>query len=215
MADALCAALKRRGYEVLKATTAAAALAVPPVDVVLLDLGLPDRDGIDVCRAMRSRSDTAIIAVTARGEVTDRVQGLRNGFDDYVVKPFSMVELEARIEAVLRRAKPRLSGAMNVGPLRIDPDTGEAWRDGSPLALARKEFALLLALARCPGAVVGRERLLIDVWQSTWSGGRTLDVHMSSLRSKLGAPPLIETVRGIGFRLAVPSPAADTSAGRP
>jgi DNA-binding response OmpR family regulator len=205
VADALTIALRRRGYEVFHATTGSAALAAPAADLVLLDLGLPDRDGIEVCRTLRARGDVAIIAVTARSDEYDRVHGLRCGADDYVVKPFSIAELQARIDAVLRRARPRPGGVLSAGPLRVDLTTHQVTRDGSPIALTRKEFDLLAALARDPGALVHRDRLLIEVWHSAWRGtGRTLDVHMATLRAKLGSPVLIETVRGVGYRLAVP-----------
>jgi DNA-binding response OmpR family regulator len=206
LADALAAALRRRGYEVLHAATAAVALTAPQVDLVLLDLGLPDRDGVGVCRTLRARYGVAVIAVTARGEVHERVRGLRAGFDDYVVKPFSMAELEARIEAVLRRATPRPAGVLDLGPLRIDLDARIVTRDLRPVTLTRKEFELLAVLGRDAGAVVRRERLQIEVWGTSVRGGRTLDVHMASLRAKLGAPSLIDTLRGVGYRLAVPEP---------
>jgi len=206
LADALTIALRRQGYQVQRATTVAAALVAPAVDLVLLDLGLPDGDGVQVCRELRRRGDVAIIAVTARGEERDKVLGLRAGADDYLVKPFSMAELQARIEAVLRRARPRPDPVVAAGPLLVDLGQHEVTRDGRPVALTRKEFGLLAALVRQPGQVVERERLLLEVWGTSWRGaGRTLDVHMASLRGKLGDPPVVVTVRGVGYRLAVPA----------
>jgi DNA-binding response OmpR family regulator len=196
--------LQRRGYDVEHAATATAALAAAPCDLVLLDLGLPDGDGVDVCRQLRARSEhLGIIAVTARGEERDKVTGLRGGADDYVVKPFSMAELQARIEALLRRsvrqAPPR--EVVEAGPLRIDLAARAVHLDGTPIPLTRKEFDVLASLARQPGVALSRERILLDVWQTTWSGKHTLEVHVASLRAKLGRPELVETVRGVGYRL--------------
>ncbi|MEV4280394.1 response regulator transcription factor [Actinoplanes xinjiangensis] len=197
--------LQRRGYAVEHAATATAALEAAPCDLVLLDLNLPDGDGIDVCRALRARSEhLGIIAVTARGEERDRVTGLRVGADDYVVKPFSMAELQARIEALLRRTvrqSPVAGGIIEVGPIRIDPAARTVEVDGEPRTLTRKEFDILGSLARQPGVAMSRERIMLDVWQTTWSGKHTLEVHVASLRAKLGDPGLVETVRGVGYRL--------------
>jgi DNA-binding response OmpR family regulator len=203
-AAALETALRQRGYDVVRAPTAAAALAAPPVDIVLLDLGLPDRDGIDVCKEMRRRGDVPIIAVTARGEERERVLGLRSGADDYVVKPFGPAELQARIEAVMRRSvrAPVIPEAMRVGSLVVDVHARRVTVDGREISLTRKEFDLLAALARQPGGAVTRDQLLTEVWHTTWAGSvRTVEVHVASLRSKLGDPGLVETVRGIGYRL--------------
>jgi DNA-binding response OmpR family regulator len=197
--------LQRRGYAVEHAATATAALEAAPCDLVLLDLNLPDGDGIDVCRALRARSEhLGIIAVTARGEEWDRVTGLRVGADDYVVKPFSMAELQARIEALLRRTvrqSPVAGGIVEVGPVRIDPAARSVEMNGEPVTLTRKEFDILSSLARQPGVALTRERIMLDVWQTTWSGKHTLEVHVASLRTKLGDPGLVETVRGVGYRL--------------
>ena len=197
--------LQRRGYEVEHAATATAALEAAPCDLVLLDMNLPDGDGLDVCRALRARNDqVGIIAVTARGEERDRVTGLRVGADDYVVKPFSMAELEARIEALLRRSVRSPAPAREVaeiGPLRIDHAARTVHLDDEPITLTRKEFDVLASLARQPGVALSRERILLDVWQTTWSGKHTLEVHVASLRAKLGRPDLVETVRGVGYRL--------------
>ncbi|KXK61989.1 two-component system response regulator [Micromonospora rosaria] len=204
VASALCAALRRRGHEVIQAMTAAEAVAADPVDLILLDLTLPDRDGLEVCRRIRQQDENvAIIAVTARAEEWDRVAGLRAGADDYVVKPFSMVELQARIEAVMRRAAraARTTAALQVGTLRIDVNARRVWVADREVSLARKEFDLLVALARQAGTVVPRDRLQLDVWQTTWTTRHTLDVHVAALRGKLDDAGLVETVRGVGYRL--------------
>jgi DNA-binding response OmpR family regulator len=205
-ARALAAALRRAGYEIDHAATAHAALAAPAADLVLLDLGLPDADGTEVCRQLRERSDVGIIVLTARGEERERVAGLRCGADDYVVKPFGFPELQARIEAVLRRARPRPEGVHVVGRLRIDLDRYRAYVDGEQVTLAKKEFQVLAMLAAQPEVAVRRERLMQEVWHTSWRGtSRTLDVHMTTLRSKLGDGAHIQTIRGVGYRL-VPVP---------
>ncbi len=206
VAAALSSALTRRGYQVEHAATVAAALSAAPCDLVLLDLGLPDGDGTDLCRELRRRSSRlGIIAVTARGEERDRVLGLRLGADDYVVKPFSMVELQARIDAVMRRTgrAVRAAAALQIGPLRIDVDARRVWIREREVALSRKEFDLLVALARQAGTVVPRDRLQLEVWQTTWATRHNLDVHVAALRGKLENPQLVETVRGVGYRLRV------------
>ncbi|SCL28248.1 DNA-binding response regulator, OmpR family, contains REC and winged-helix (wHTH) domain [Micromonospora rhizosphaerae] len=204
VASVLSSALRRRGHAVVWATTAAEAVEAGPVDLVLLDLNLPDQDGLAVCRQIRRQDeDVGIIAVTARSEEWDRVAGLRAGADDYVVKPFSMVELQARIEAVMRRAgrAARTETMMEVGDLRIDLNARRVWVAGREVSLTRKEFDLLLALARQAGTVVPRERLLMDIWQTTWAVGHTLDVHVAALRGKLDDAGMVQTVRGVGYRL--------------
>jgi DNA-binding response OmpR family regulator len=164
IAEPLVSGLRREGFDVSRVATGADALEAPPSDLVLLDLRLPDIDGLDVCRSLRERSRVPIIVVTARGEEADRVVGLELGADDYVVKPYGLRELIARIRAVTRRAAA----------------------DGS-------------------GAAVSRQRLLADVWQTTWYGSaKTIDVHVAALRKKLGDPRWIETVRRVGFRLDEP-----------
>ncbi|MFY1673391.1 response regulator transcription factor [Plantactinospora sp. WMMB334] len=204
VAGAMAAALSRRGYDVERAGTAAAALAAAPCDLVLLDLTLPDGDGVEVCRALRQRSaQLGIIAVTARGEERDRVIGLRMGADDYVVKPFSMAELEARIVAVLRRARvgaPRPE-FVEVGPIWIDVAARLVTVRGAEIPLTRKEFDILVSLARQVGVVVPHERIVLDVWPTTGAARHTVEVHVGSLRGKLGDPDLVQTVRGIGYRL--------------
>jgi DNA-binding response OmpR family regulator len=202
-ATALTAALRRSGYQVDHAPTAADALAAPLGDLVLLDLGLPDGDGVEVCRRIRAGSDVGIIMLTARSEERDRVIGLRCGADDYLVKPFGYAELHARIDAVLRRARPRPAGVRTAGRIRVDLDQHRAYVDGEPVALTRKEFNLLAILAAAPAVTIRRERLFQEVWHTSWPGtARTLDVHMANLRAKIRDDvALIETVRGVGYRL--------------
>ncbi|HKG51201.1 MAG TPA: response regulator transcription factor [Actinomycetales bacterium] len=204
VAQPLTAALRRKGYEVTAVATGAQALAGTGFDLVLLDLGLPDVDGLAVCRKLRHRSATGIIVLTARAREEQRVAGLSAGADDYVVKPFSMAELHARIEAVLRRAVRSGQEGLECAGLRLDCARREATRHGRPLTLTRKEFDLLTSLLRRRGGVATRDQLLLEVWHTDWhSAGRSLDVHMATLRAKLGEPVLLETVRGVGYRLAL------------
>jgi len=206
VARGLVTALRHAGYEVHRVGTVAAAVSAPPVDVVLLDMGLPDGDGTEVLRRLRD-SGTAVIAVTARGEERDRVLGLRAGADDYVVKPFGTAELLARIEAVLRRtrkARAEVADAevVEVGPLKLDSATRAVSVEGRELALTRKEFDLLALLAARPGQVVSRDLIMDQVWQASYEAPtRTLDTHVAALRGKLGGQVRIETVRGVGYRL--------------
>jgi DNA-binding response OmpR family regulator len=204
IAEPLVEGLRREGFDVVRAATGGAALEAAEPDLVLLDLRLPDTDGLDVCRRLRERSDVPIIVVTARGEEADRVVGLELGADDYVVKPFGLRELIARIRAVNRRTSERahVHGPLRVGGLEVDERARRAQLDARPLDLTPKEFDLLAALARDPGAAISRRRLLEEVWETTWYGSaKTIDVHVASLRRKLGDPGWIETVRGVGFRL--------------
>ena len=199
--------LLREGFEVDLARTGAAALAAEPVDLVLLDLGLPDLEGRVVCQELRARSAVPIIVVTARGSEIDRVMLLELGADDYVVKPFGFRELVARIRAVLRRSSSDASSApsprIEVGDLVVDQRTRTVTYRGAPVALSPKEFDLLVSLGEDPGAVRSREQLMHDVWDEHWWGStKTLDVHIASLRKKLD-PELIETVRSVGYRLHV------------
>ena len=200
----LAEGLRREGFDVMRVATGQEALETPEPDLVLLDLRLPDIDGFTVCRELRSRSSVPIIVVTAKGEEVDRVVGLELGADDYVVKPFGLRELVARIRAVTRRTGRREEApeALTVGSLVVQPRARRASVDGEELALTPKEFDLLALLAREPGSVVSRQRILEEVWQTTWYGsGKTIDVHVASLRKKLGDPGWIETVRGVGLRL--------------
>ncbi len=219
LADALAGSLEPHGYAVTQVRTAERALAADPADVVLLDLGLPDMDGVELCRLLRGRhdtGDTAIIMVTARGRQRERVRGLRAGADDYVVKPLAVEELCARMEAVLRRTRRPADGPLSAGPLLVDAAGRTVTVDGVRVDVTRKEFDLLLALAREAGTVLAREHLLLRVWGTTWPGTlRTLEVHVGTLRSKLGVPGLIETVRGVGYRLAVPAAAGGPAGAAP
>ena len=211
IAEPFAQALARSGFRPTVAQTGAEALELTrslEPDVVLLDLALPDMDGRDVCRQLRRTSDMPIIMITASGTVTDRIVGLELGADDYVVKPFAVAEVVARIRAVLRRGRaPRdEAGELRVTDLRIDLGSRRVWRAGSELSLTRKEFDLLARLAREAGRVVPREALMSDVWDMNWFGStKTLDVHIAWLRRKLEddptAPRYIHTVRGVGFRL--------------
>jgi two-component system, OmpR family, response regulator RegX3 len=206
IAEPLADGLRREGFAVTRAATGAEALAAETPDVVLLDLRLPDVDGLTVCRELRARSQVPIIIVSARGEEVDRVVGLELGADDYLVKPFGFRELLARIRAVLRRIEARQDADDEIvaGDLHVDPRAHRVWRGDEELALTGKEFDLLVLLARNAGAVVSREEILREVWHTTWYGSaKTIDVHVAALRRKLGDPGLIETVRGIGLRLNV------------
>jgi DNA-binding response OmpR family regulator len=184
-------------------------LGARPIDVVLLDLGLPDMDGLDVCRTIRADSKVPIIMVSARGDESDRIVGLELGADDYVVKPFSQRELTARIRAVMRRAADELPPASGAGgPLVIDERTRTVLLEGQPVELTAKEFDLLAFLAQEPGVVFRRSEILEHVWDVNWYGTtKTLDVHVASLRKKLGDPSWIQAVRGVGFRFVLPDAA--------
>ncbi|MDX3798109.1 response regulator transcription factor [Streptomyces sp. AK04-3B] len=202
IAEPLVRGLRQAGYGVEGVRTGRAALSAPTPDVVLLDLGLPDIDGVEVCRRLRARSDAAIIAVTARGEEADRVVALDEGADDYLVKPFGLAELLARIRAVLRRRRPAEPEILRHGPLALDLRTRQVSVDGCAVALTPKEFGILECLAVDPGRVVTRQQILERAWDAHWYGPtKVLDVHVVALRRKLGMPGLIETVYGQGFRL--------------
>ena len=207
IATQLVRGLERAGYTADSVAMGAEALRRPPSDVVLLDLGLPDVDGIDVCRRLRADSDAAIIVVTARGEEADRVLALDEGADDYLVKPFGLAELLARIRAVLRRGQ-RAGGVgpaevLRHGPLTVDLRTRKVTMTGTDVALTPKEFAILECLATDPGRLISRQEIVERAWDEHWYGPtKVLDVHLAALRRKLGDPSLIETVYGHGFRLA-------------
>jgi two-component system response regulator RegX3 len=207
IATPLVEGLERAGYDVGVARTGAEAMDADPSDLVLLDLGLPDVDGADLCRLLRARSSTPIIVLTARGSELDRVLLLELGADDYMVKPFGFRELVARIRAVSRRSStggelPGDSGVQTIGELRIDHRARRVLAADAEIELTPKEFDLLARLARDPGAVVRREQIIEEVWDVNWWGPtKTLDVHVASLRKKLGQPSWISTVRGVGYRL--------------
>ena len=202
VAEPLLAGLVRNGIEVEHVMLAAQVLAAAlGVDVVILDLGLPDDDGLSVLRELRRISDVPVIIATARGDETDRIVGLELGADDYVVKPFSVRELAARVRAVARRR--RVDTTLESGRIQVDRGRHRALLDGVPVELTAKEFDLLAVLAEEPGRVVPRQELFSRVWDPVWVGtGKTLDVHVASLRRKLGDATVIETVRGVGYRLA-------------
>ena len=205
----LAKGLQREGFTVERVAGGSDALAAPEPDVVLLDLILPDLDGYEVCRRLRARSDVPIIVISARGDEVDRVVGLEIGADDYLVKPFGFRELVARIHAVTRRRQPPRADdpdQVRIGPLELDRRTRRVRMDGEEIALTAKEFDLLDLLAADPGAVCTRQGILEAVWDAHWYGPtKTLDVHVASLRRKLGDPTMIETLRGVGFRLRDPS----------
>ncbi|MCP9207761.1 response regulator transcription factor [Streptomyces sp. NEAU-Y11] len=243
IAEPLIEGLGRYGLTVDHVRTGTEGLRGPYGDIVLLDLGLPDMDGIDVCRGIRRTSEVPIIMLTARGEEADRVLGLELGADDYLAKPFSMRELIARIRAITRRTRPAASvgtsppsatfpvvvpapgpgpsgAARPAGaayeppvadlrgplaePLIVDRRTRQVWVGDSPVPLTPKEFELLALLTEDPGAVCSRQQILDRVWDPHFEGPtKTLDVHIATLRRKLGDPAWIQTLRGVGFRLAV------------
>jgi DNA-binding response OmpR family regulator len=220
IASSLSEALRGQGFDVHHVMTGREAIAATPGDVVLLDLGLPDMDGYDVCRAIRSTSNVPIIVITARGEELDRVLGLELGADDYVVKPFGFRELVARMRAVMRRtaaAAPAGGAAPDTnddvlvaGPLRIDRRTHRVTLDDATgtaveIAFTPKEFELLAYLAEDVGAVRTRSDIVEHVWDANWFGPtKTVDAHVAGIRKKLGDQGWIEAVRGVGFRLEVP-----------
>ena len=197
--------LEQAGFDVIRKCTGEEGLqAVDEREprFVVLDLGLPDLDGFELCRRLRASGDVPILILTARDEEVDRIIGLELGADDYLTKPFSPRELVARVRAVLRRAEPGESGVIEIGDLVVDLRTRTATFAASPLSLRTLEFELLAELARHAGHVVKRSLLLDRVWGISFAGGtRTVDVHVAQLRKKLGRPELIQTVRGIGYRL--------------
>ncbi len=211
IAEPLAESLAREGFAPELAMTleqARAAYRREPPDLILLDVMLPDGDGRDLAREIRKESDVPIIMLTARGEEIDRVLGLELGADDYVVKPFSVRELTARIRAILRRGRlGGRRGAIEIGQIRLDPASRTVTKAGRPVELAAREFDLLHLLMSNAGEVVRRERIMDEVWDPHWFGPtKTLDVHISWLRKKLeddpSSPRYITTVRGVGFRFA-------------
>jgi len=206
VAESLTRGLGRYGFEVEWVRTGAEALRAEPSDLVLLDLGLPDMDGLDVCRELRARGDVPIIVISARSDETDRVVGLEIGADDYVSKPFGVREVVARIRAVLRRVRPALvqPEPTQSSRLSIDRRARRVYVEDAEMALTPKEYDLLAFLAEAPGAVFTREQIMEAVWDANWFGPtKTLDVHVGALRRKLGDSVAVETVRGVGFRLTL------------
>ncbi|WP_460935761.1 winged helix-turn-helix domain-containing protein [Phycicoccus ginsengisoli] len=215
MADLVASYLVRDGYEVqvthdgLRAVEVAREL---DPDVVVLDLGLPGQDGLEVCRELRTFSDAYVVMLTARSDEVDTLVGLSVGADDYVTKPFSPRELVARLRAMLRRPRPLgtrgqpQSHVRSFGALSIDPLGRDVWVDGEPVPLTRTEFDLLAALAERPQLAFTRRQLIHAVWGTGWVGDEHLvDVHVLHLRRKLGddaaASRFIRTVRGVGYRM--------------
>ncbi|MER5935516.1 response regulator transcription factor [Streptomyces sp. NPDC002054] len=203
-AETLMERLRRHGHDTVCVHRGSAALhAHQDADLVLLDLDLPDLDGLEVCRVIRATSRVPVIIVTSRGTELDCVLGLQAGADDYVVRPYGFRELMARMEAVMRRStREPADPAREIehGPLRIDRNSRQVTLAGHEVKLTRKEFDLLLLLASHPETVIPRKRLLQQVWGDSWSR-RTVDTHVSSLRGKLGDSGWIVTVRGVGFKL--------------
>ncbi|MFL5900857.1 MAG: response regulator transcription factor [Solirubrobacterales bacterium] len=208
IANVLRRSLRQEGYEVKTSADGVDALDIATgfvPDLVVLDLGLPRLDGIEVCRRLRAEGDVPILMLTARAETEDRVGGLDSGADDYLVKPFERTELLARIRALLRRRPPRGSASIAVGDLTLNPDTRDVKRGDRELELTNREFELLEYLMRNERLVVSRERLLDDVWgYDPTAATNTIDVFISNLRRKLeagGEPRLLHTKRGAGYVL--------------
>ncbi|WP_019546937.1 response regulator transcription factor [Streptomyces sulphureus] len=210
ISEPLARALRREGYEVEVREDGPTALDAglrEGIDLVVLDLGLPGIDGLEVCRRLRTEGHTfPVLVLTARADEVDTVVGLDAGADDYVTKPFRLAELLARVRALLRRGTPQEPA---VSPathgVRIDVESHRAWMGEDELQLTAKEFDLLRVLVRDAGRVVTRDQLMREVWDTTWwSSTKTLDMHISWLRKKLGDdaanPRYIATVRGVGFR---------------
>lgn len=210
IAQPLTDGLVRHGFSVSHTPSGRDALErAEEFDLILLDLGLPDVDGKDVCRAIRERCAVPIIVLTARGDEIDRVLLLELGADDYLVKPFGFRELVARIGAVTRRVTPpkaSVTQAQRIGPLSLDRGARRVHVAGIEIELTPKEYDLLAMLAERPGTVCTREDIIDQVWDANWFGPtKTLDVHVSSLRRKLGQSDWIATIRGVGYRLEVPA----------
>ena len=211
IASGLGRVLGSQGYDVQRAGRGRAALAGvgPDVELVVLDLGLPDMDGLDVCRALRAaHPELAILVLTARDQELDVVAGLDAGADDYLVKPFRLAELLARVRAHLRRTAvtehPAAPEPLRAGELTVDPASRRAWRADRELRLRPKEFDLLALLVAEAGRVVTRERIMNEVWDTEWLGAtKTLDTHVLTLRQKLGDSAPITTLRSVGYRLDV------------
>ena len=212
IADLVDLYLARDGFRVLKAATGEGGLDAIQTHrprLVVLDVGLPDIDGLEVCRRLRQTSQVPVIFLTARDGEVDRVLGLELGGDDYLTKPFSPAELVARVKAVLRRvdgaAAPEV---VQAGPVTIDTGRREVLIDDAPVEFTTKEFDLLRFLAERPGLALSRQQILDGVWGYDWFGdARTVDVHIAQVRKKLGDAVVITTVRGVGYRLESPRPA--------
>jgi two-component system response regulator MprA len=206
IADVLRRTVRQEGHEVRSAGDGVEALQLAEdfvPDLVILDLGLPKLDGVEVCRRLRAESDAPILILTARTHTDDRVEGLDSGADDYLVKPFERKELLARMRALLRRRPPRGAAALAVADLRLNPDTREVYRGDRPIELTNREFELLEYLMRNERLVVSRERLLEEVWgYDPMAMTNTIDVFISNLRRKLeagGEPRVLHTKRGAGY----------------
>jgi len=211
IADVLRRTLRQEGHEVRSATDGVEALRLAEEfvpDLVVLDLGLPKLDGVEVCRRIRAESDVPILILTARTQTDDRVVGLDSGADDYLVKPFERKELLARMRALLRRRPPRGSAFLVAADLRLNPDTHEVYRGERALELTAREFELLEFLMRNERLVVSRERLLEEVWgYDPMAMTNTIDVFISNLRRKLeaqGEPRILHTKRGAGYVVRAP-----------
>src|SRR5215212_1964767 len=211
IAGALRRSLRIDGYDVRVAEDGEQALSEAGLfepDLVVLDLGLPRLDGVEVCRRLRDKGDVPILMLTARDGVQDRVAGLDSGADDYLVKPFEREELLARMRALLRRRPPRGTASLAVGDLRLNPDTREVHRGEQQIELTNREFELLEYLMRNERLVISRERLLEEVWgYDPMAMTNTIDVFVSNLRRKLeagGEPRLLHTVRGAGYVMRAP-----------
>jgi DNA-binding response OmpR family regulator len=216
ISEPLAENLDREGFDAEVAATIDAAREAygrQAPDLILLDVMLPDGDGRDLARDIRRESDVPIIMLTARGEEIDRVLGLELGADDYVVKPFSMRELTARIRAIMRRGRATdRRGPVQIGDLRLDPASRTLTKADEPVELAAKEYDLLQMLMTNAGQVLKREEIMDEVWDPHWFGPtKTLDVHISWLRKKIeddpSAPRYITTIRGVGFRFLAPEEA--------
>jgi DNA-binding response OmpR family regulator len=212
IADLVDLYLARDGFRVLKAATGEAGLETIQRHhprLVVLDVGLPDVDGLEVCRRLRQTSNVPVIFLTARDGEVDRVLGLELGGDDYVTKPFSPAELVARVKAVLRRVDGGAApDVVQAGPVTVDVGRREVLVDDVPVEFTTKEFDLLRFLAERPGLAMSRQQILDGVWGYDWFGdARTVDVHIAQVRKKLGDRVVITTVRGVGYRLEAPRPA--------
>ncbi|MFE6616179.1 response regulator transcription factor [Amycolatopsis sp. NPDC057786] len=206
VADALSEALHARGHTVSHAIRGCDALhRHRGADLILLDLGLPDMDGLDVLRKMRQVSLVPVLVLTARGDERSIVRGLRLGADDYLTKPVRLAELLARMDAVVRRAATAVApqdDVVRVEDVEIDLGARRVLVDGTDIGLTTKEFAVLAVLAARPGTAVSRQQLMDEVWGDAYLAvSRSLDVHLTQLRAKLDRPGLLTTIRGFGYRL--------------